>query len=51
MVREATLYADTGMRPPTLSVISEGVGVTKRLELWAAAHRDYRGPGRLELNG
>jgi hypothetical protein len=37
------------MRPPALSVIAEGVDVTKRPELWPTVHRDYRGPGRLEL--
>ena len=49
LVREAKLYADAGLRPPTLSVIAEGVDVTKRPELWPTVHRDYRGPGQLGL--
>lgn len=51
MVREAKLYADAGMRPPTLAVISGGIDVTKQPELWPAIHRNYRGPGRLEWVG
>jgi hypothetical protein len=51
IVREVKLYSDAGMRPPVLSVIAEGVDVTKQPELWPAVHRDYRGPGRLELIG
>lgn len=49
IVREVELYARAGMRPPVLSVIAAGVDVTKQPDLWPAVHRDYRGPGRLEL--
>jgi hypothetical protein len=45
IIREVVLYARARMRPPVLSVIVEGVDVTKQPELWPAVHRDYRGPG------
>lgn len=48
MISEAQRWIDAGERPPLVTVRAGGVDVSTRPELWPAAVRNYRGPGRLE---